>query len=461
MDDGSSPIIGLTIFLIFLIISAVLYGFSASIQNISLKAIEDYDDKHKNKAGKLENIIDNPDKFILTVHVVTMFMSMFAGVYEVRILARHLMSYTQDAMDIYNLDAVIYAVCAIMMAIVFVWIIIAFGVLIPKKLGSRYAEKWAFSLYSIAYLIMVILTPVTFTVKKIVNLILRIFGIDPNANEDSVTEEDIVSMVNEGHEQGSILTSEAEMITNIFEFDDKEVKDIMTHRTNIIAVDGTKSLIDTVTFMLAENYSRFPVYEGDIDNIVGIIHLKDTMIIHENGEHDNWRLIDIPGLIRKAEFIPETRNINTVFKVMQSEKLHMQIVIDEYGQTSGIVAMEDILEEIVGNIQDEYDEEEENIVKKEENTYIVNGMTTLEELSDKLGISIEDDDYDTINGYLISCLDRILNDDERPELDIDGYSFKVLEVHNKMISKVQLTMPADEIDEVSQDNEIIEENNEQ
>ena len=270
--------------------------------------------------------------------------------------------------------------------------------------------------------------------------------------DDNVTEEYIVNMVNEGHEQGVLLASEAEMIANIFELDEKEVKDIMTHRTNVVAINGEINLRDNIGIMLDEKYSRFPVYVENIDNIVGIIHLKDAIIIHERGEHDDWRLVDIPGIVREVGFIPETRNINDVFKDMQREKMHMQIVIDEYGQTSGIVAMEDILEEIVGNIQDEYDNEEENIIKKEENVYIVNGTTTLTELNDVLGLNIQDEDYDTINGYLISCLDRILNDDERPEFKKEGIEYKVLDVQNKMISKVQITIAADEIDEETDEN---------
>lgn len=454
MDDGSSPIIGLTIFIICLLISAVLYGFSSAIQNISLKAIEEYDEKTKGKAKKLENTIDNPDKFIYTVHVITMAMSMIAGTCVVRILSGKLADYMLTKGWLGMKMITLNIVCGIIISIVFIWIMMVVGVLLPKRFGSKYPEKWAFSLYTLVYSIMLMVTPVTIVVRAVVNIVLKICGIDPNSNEDSVTEEDIVSMVNEGHEQGVLRASEAEMIANIFELDEKEVKDIMTHRTNIVAIDGARQLRDMVTFMLSENYSRFPVFEGDIDNIVGIIHLKDAMRVHEENTHDDWRIMDIPGLIRKAEFIPETRNIDTVFKDMQREKLHMQVVIDEYGQTSGIVAMEDILEEIVGNIQDEYDEEEENILKKDENIYIVNGMTTLEELSDELGITIEDEDYDTINGYLISHLDRILSDDEHPELEIEGYIFKVLEVHNKMISKVQLTIPATEIDKD------IEENNE-
>ncbi|MBE5926678.1 MAG: HlyC/CorC family transporter [Lachnospiraceae bacterium] len=452
MDDGSNPIIGLIVFLVLLTLNAVLYCFNAAVQNISLKAIEEYDERMKGKAGKLNHIISHPDKLISTVHVMTMGMTIFTGLYVVRLVAHEISKlFLRNVESGINTTA-IYYIAVVLTAIMFIWIIVVAGVIVPKKIGVRNPEKWAFSLYTLTYIVCVTLTPLTIIIKGLSFVTLKLFGIDLNSGDENVTEEFIVNMVNEGHEQGVLLASEAEMIANIFELDDKEVKDIMTHRTNIVAIDGERNLRDNVNIMLNEKYSRFPVYVENIDNIVGIIHFKDAVIIHEQGEHDDWRLVDIPGVVREVGFIPETRNINDVFKDMQREKMHMQVIIDEYGQTSGIVAMEDILEEIVGNIQDEYDEEEENIIKKEENVYIVNGTTSLQEINDILELGIDDENYDTINGFLTACLDRILNDDERPEFEKDGIAYKVLEVQNKMISKVQVTLPADEINEETDEN---------
>lgn len=262
-----------------------------------------------------------------------------------------------------------------------------------------------------------------------------------NYNQENVTEEEIMSMVNEGHEQGVLMASEAEMITNIFEFGDKEAKDIMLHRKNIVAVNADWTLEETVKFIIEENHSRFPVYEDNIDNITGILNFKDAMVIREQHEYDEMKIKDVPGLIRNAGFIPETRNISALFKEMQSKKMHMVVVIDEYGQTSGLIAMEDILEEIVGNILDEYDEEENNITKIKDNVYNVSGMTPLEELEERIGIHLDvDEDYDTLNGYIISKLDKIPQDDENYEFVSDGYNFKVLSVEDKMISLVRIVV---------------------
>lgn len=271
------------------------------------------------------------------------------------------------------------------------------------------------------------------------------------AHEENVTEEDIMSMVNEGQEQGVLESSEAEMITNIFEFDDKEACDIMTHRKNIVALDGSMTVREAAQFVLKEtNNSRFPVYGDDLDDIIGTVHMRDVLIHAENGDEADKPISEVPGILRSACFIPETRNINSLFKEMQSQKIHMEIVIDEYGQTVGIVTMEDILEEIVGNILDEYDIDEQFITRSE-NTWMMNGMTPLEDVQDELKVEFPEEDldnYDTINGLLISKLDRIPKEGEQPEVRYLGYLFAVTKVANKMIHTVHVTpIPKEELEQ--------------
>ena len=277
------------------------------------------------------------------------------------------------------------------------------------------------------------------------------------AHEENVTEEDIMSMVNEGQEQGVLESSEAEMITNIFEFDDKEASDIMTHRKNIVALDGSMTVKEAAQFVLKEtNNSRFPVYGEDLDDIIGTVHMRDVLIHAENEDEAVKPLSEVPGILRSACFIPETRNINSLFKEMQSQKIHMEIVIDEYGQTAGIVTMEDILEEIVGNILDEYDVDEQFITRSE-NTWTMNGMTPLEDVQDELNVEFPEEDldnYDTINGLLISKLDRIPKEGEQPEVRYLGYLFAVTKVANKMIHTVHVTpIPKEELKQDGDDGE--------
>lgn len=284
------------------------------------------------------------------------------------------------------------------------------------------------------------------SVSQNVGIVKKMMNKIPFLHKDDVTEEEIISMVNEGHEQGVLLESEAEMIHNIFEFGDKEAKDIMTHRKNIAALDGEMTLEEAIHFIVENRYSRFPVYLENIDNIVGILHIKEALSFSLNTSLYGTPIKEIPGLVREVDFIPETRNINALFKEMQFVKNHMVIVVDEYGQTAGLVAMEDILEEIVGNILDEHDEEDVMIEQMPDGSYIMNGMASLEDVADILSMEVNTEDYDTLNGFLISLINKIPNDDEVFQVKFGGYDFLIQHVENKMIKSVRVTKSNEEAD---------------
>lgn len=261
---------------------------------------------------------------------------------------------------------------------------------------------------------------------------------------DDVTEEEIISMVREGHEQGTILASEAELIHNVFEFDDKEVKDIMTHRKNIVSLDGNMSFIDAIEFIIDTGKSRFPVYENDVDSIIGVLHIKDAFTFFEKNEVYRSSIKDIDGLIRPVDFIPETVNINDLFKKMQSKKSHLAMVVDEYGQISGLIAMEDILEELVGNIEDEHDEEENYIRKNDDETFIMDGMTEFSDVKEALSLPVDDDAYETLNGFIISLSDKIPEEGDKTVISAYGYRFSVMSVEDKVIKQVMIKKLAQE-----------------
>lgn len=270
--------------------------------------------------------------------------------------------------------------------------------------------------------------------KEKQNFFGRIF----KKNDEENVEQEILSMVSAGHENGVLESSEAKMINNIFEFVDKEASDICTNRNDIDALDKNTLLVDALNHMLKSSYSRYPVYDENIDHIIGILYLKDTCRVHAKNEELNEPISEVAGLIRKAMFIPETMNINDLFKTMQSDKTQMAVVLDEYGQTTGIVTMEDILEEIVGNIMDEYDVEKNSIRKRrgKEEEYIIDGQTSIEEINKNLGINIEEGEYQTLNGFMISRMDRLPEKNERFKTECDGYVFEILSVENRMVKKV-------------------------
>ena len=256
--------------------------------------------------------------------------------------------------------------------------------------------------------------------------------------EEDVTEE-IMDMVNESHEQGVLEENEAEMIGNIFEFGEKQVSDVMTHRNSIVALDDGITVREAFDRVMEENYSRYPVYNGDIDNITGVLHIRDLLKAYVEESNQNRTLGEVgEDILFKPYCIPETRNISPLFRQMQSDKIHMAIVVDEYGQTAGIVTMEDILEEIVGNILDEYDEEEEQIVTDADGSYVIEGQADLEDVEAKLGITFEAEDIDTLSGFMIYMFGRIPDDGESFDVEYKGFIFRTLEVRNRIILKVKV-----------------------
>ncbi len=262
------------------------------------------------------------------------------------------------------------------------------------------------------------------------------------SEEDQV--EEIISMVNESHEAGNLRATEATMIQKIFEFDDKDAKDVMVHRKDIIALDGESTLGDAIKFFNENHFSRIPVYLDDLDNIIGIIHLKDMFALATRTELHHRKVRDL-DILRTPEFVPETHGINTLFTQMQYTKNHMIIVVDEYGQTSGLITLEDILEEIVGNIQDEHDDEHEEISKIED-FYEMDGLVSLEDVGERLGIDFTDMEFETLNGFLIDRYGKIPQEHATFTIDAYGYRFEILDVEGRRITKVRVSRLDEDIE---------------
>lgn len=257
--------------------------------------------------------------------------------------------------------------------------------------------------------------------------------------------EELMEIVNESHELGVINTNEADMIQNIVEIRNKDAKDVMVHRKNVVALDGKMTLEETIGFINNNSFSRYPVYLDDIDDIIGSVHIKQLLKYVSDSKNLKKRIQDIDGLIREIGFIPETNAIYSVFNKMKIKKNHIAIVVDEYGQTSGIITMEDILEEIVGNIIDENDDEESGIVEITEDEYRIEGVTNIEEVEEILGIKI-DGDFETLNGFLTYMNGKIPAENSTFLVKAYGYKFQVIDVQNKVIQDVKVTKLDNETD---------------
>ena len=434
MDDGASPTRGLLIFLLLIFVDYVIFGFIAAMRNLNEAAVEKMERDGSKKAALLQKYMDKSERYMQVCQLLLLLSHMLQGFWQVPLWRAYFVGKVESRLLSVGCDVLIF--------FILMFLVLIFGIYTPEKVASRKPDIWAAVLVWPVRLFEVLFFPVIRLMDMLANLMARIFGVDPLSDTDDVTEEEIISMVKEGHEQGVLLASEAEMIHNIFEFGDKEAKDIMTHRKHIVALDGRMNFLEAMSFISENSYSRFPVYLEDLDNIIGLLHIKEALVLSLDQSIYKKEIKDIDGLVRDVEFIPETRNINSLFTAMQADKSHMVIVVDEYGQTSGIVALEDILEEIVGNIEDEHDEEDHMIESSPDGSYLMNGMADFSEVLETLAISPEEEeevDFETLNGFLISRIDKIPSDNEVYAIQSFGYLFEILSVESKRIQFVRVT----------------------
>lgn len=317
-------------------------------------------------------------------------------------------------------------------------LIIALGQYFPHKLGLQHDEGMTEKLIGFVEVISTVLRPVTVPLMLLTNLILKIFKQKTHVEDEVFSEEDVMSMLEAGKESGALKEEGTKMINSIFAFDDKLAYEIMTPRTDVFLIDIEDSPEEYLDELMKLRYSRIPVCKGDNDNIIGILHIKDYLIKARETSYEN---VDIEAILRKAYFVPDTKNIDSLFFELQMSKQQIAILIDEYGGFSGIVTMEDIIEQVMGDIDDEYDEEEEIIDKIDDNTYLVDGDVDLDDLDEELGIDLKSDNSETIGGFLIDILGEI--PDERDIgriIEFEDYKFKIMSVKERRIERVKIYM---------------------
>ena len=445
MDDGGPSAFYFMGLALLLILDVIVYGFGAALHNLKAEdlfgeALEEGEEPSEEENEKvkssgdafLSGLISNPTDYVNTVQLFVFILNIIIG----RFYVERFGLIVGSAFSVFD-ETLALILGQLVTAFLLLYVFLSIGVLLPKKLARRQPKGWAKILSPFIRVLMAVLKPFTKLIELTVHGIMYLFGIRDFDDDTDVTEEEIRSMVSEGQEQGVLQDSEANMITNIFEFSDKEVRDIMTHRNDICGIDGTMCLEDAISFMLQGNNSRFPVFLDNIDHIIGIVHIRDAVQKDSEPDNEKKEIRQIRGLMRQPMYVPETRNIESLFHSMQSTKTQIAIVIDEYGQTAGLVSMEDILEEIVGNIMDEYDEDESFITPSgKPGEFVALGRTPIETVEKRFGIDLHEDELETLNGLLISKMDRIPEEDEKFDVTIDGYNFSIISVQNHMITSV-------------------------
>lgn len=437
MDDYS--LWGISILILCTLIEACFYGFSAAITRVNATDFSVDIKKRNKKAIRAMQIVNEPRRFVNTMYITTSLLSLIMGSIVlsrfILLLNQSMLKSTQEILQFLIKNVPVYILALIFM--------ISFGMVIPRKLGATSPKKWIYRGLNFIGVCMLLCLPITWLVNAISGGILKMFGVELYSRSEKVTEENIMYMVNEGGEDGILEPEKVAMITNIFELNDKKAADVMTNRKNINALDAETTLQDAVEYVLNQGYnSRYPVYREDIDDIIGFVHMKDMFRLAQKERLSDMPIGQIKGLLRDVTMIPETRKLDTLFEEMRPNNKQIVIVVDEYGQTAGLLTIEDIVEEIVGNIMDEYDVEESMITQDRYGNFSIRGMASLDEVGERLDIEFTEeelDNFDTLNGYLTNLIDRVPKDGERFQLDVHGYNFRVNKIKNRTIQLVKVS----------------------
>lgn len=434
---------------IYIVLLLVLIGFNAffamselAIVSVNENRVRKLAQEGNKKAVKLLRLIEQPTGFLSTIQIGVTLSGFLASAVAADTFADMIVSALGHSVPIS--PSVLRLISIIVITILLSYVTLVLGELVPKRVAMKNSEGISYAVAGILSGMMTGLRPVVWFLTISTNGVLRLLRIDPNEEPEENTEEEIRFMLDAGNESGHIAEIDREMITNIFEFDDRTVEDIMTHRTEIIAVEDDSSLDEIASIAVKTGYSRIPVFDEDLDNVTGILYAKDLLEFVAK-DHPNF---NINELTRDPMYVVESTTCNKLLAQFQEKKIQMAIVVDEYGGTAGLVTMEDLLESIVGNIQDEYDNEEEDIILLSENHFLVDGIAPLEEVFEYFHLHYTEekhDDFDTIGGYILSQLGEIPQDDEHPSIQIENVVFTIQCMADRRVKKLEAEVIHEEI----------------
>lgn len=425
-----------------LIVFALLFmnGFFSATEMAVVSAndnrIRKEADNGSKSAKMLLRYIDNPASFLATIQVGVTIAGFLSSSFVGQTFAIRMAYVIQPE----GPTELVFSLSLVLFTLLTSYLSIVLGELVPKQIALSNPEGFSQKVIHFVRFFDIALAPFTWLVRASSSLVLKILHINPDDYKELASEEEIRMLLDQGKRSGSIHSDESDMIVNIFEFNDKEVSEIMTHRTSVVALSLKASLEETIDVAVHEKYSRIPVFDDDIDDIVGVLHIKDLLFyLADEKSRDTF---DLKILLREPYWVPESKNVDELFREMQREHVSLAVAIDEYGGTAGIVTIEDLLEEIVGNIQDEYDEEDYDITRNDDGTFVMSGLLSPEDINrilpDAYFPEDEESDYDTIAGLVISLLGRIPDSDENPSVDYRNMTFTVLAMDDRRIDRLQM-----------------------
>lgn len=439
---SSDPLIGPIILQIVLLFINAFFAMSEiaaiSINDTKLSRMAEQGNK---QAVTLFKLLQNPSRFLSTIQVGITLANLLGSAFAADNFAGRLSQWLRSIGLSQLSQNTLNTLCLVVITFALSYFTIVFGELVPKRIAQRYHEKIALGVAGAIRLIAMITRPFVWLLTVSTNGVLRLIGIDPDANEENVTEEEIRMLVDVGGEKGTIDANEREMISNVFEFNDRDAEELMTHRTDMVAFqleDSDEDIFETIN---TSGFSRFPVFDENADDIVGILNSRDYLI---NRLENNPK--PLKDLIRPAHFVPLSIPANILFAEMQRKKIHMSIVVDEYGGTNGLITMEDLIEEILGNIYDEYDTAETLIEDLGDGLYRIDGSTDLDDLAKLFDVNLPLEEFDTLGGMIFGELNAIPEDGSRPELDAYQLHIQVqkIEDHRIISALVHKIIPNEE-----------------
>lgn len=421
----------LIVLTILILINAYFAASEIAFISLNDAKIEKQAKEGNKKAKQIEKMLKTPSKFLATIQIGITLAGFLSSAFASETFADKIAPYLYNMIPAISLG-VWKSLSIIFITIILSFFTLVFGELVPKRIAMKHYEKISFATIGVIRTISIITAPFVKLLTSVTNGISKIFGVGEN-EEETVTEEEIKMMVDQGEESGTIKEDEKELINNVFEFNDITVSEIMRHRKDIFAVDINISTEELLEELSKEEYrySRIPVYDETIDEIKGVLYVKDVL------KNINKKTFKVKNVIKDAYFISQNRLINEVFKELQKNKKQLAIILDEYGGTAGIVTMEDILEELVGDIYDEYDKEESEYEKIDENTYILSGNMPIFDVNKLLEADIPEGEFDTISGFLQDKLGRIPDDKENPVIETEKVTYKIEKSEDKRIIKIK------------------------
>lgn len=454
--SGSDPGSPLAVQFIFLFILIVINAFSAAAEmavvSVNKNKIKVLAQEGNKRAVAVQKLIDNPNSFLSTIQIAVTLAGFLASASAAVGLSDDLGTY------IHGLglsETIARDMAVVIVTVVLSYVTLVLGELFPKRIALQHSEQIAMLVVRPVNFIAFFSKPFVWFLSASVNVLLRMTRQKVDVDDEEFSEDEVMSMLEVGQESGVLKEEGKKMINSIFAFDDKLAYEIMTPRTDVFSIDINDPMEEYIDKLMELRYSRIPVYDDDSDRIIGILNIKDYLIKAREAGFDN---VDIATIIRKPYFVPETKNIDSLFFELQKTRQQIAILIDEYGGFSGIVTMEDIVEEVMGEIDDEYDEEEPVIEKIDEHTYIVGGAMDLDDINEELGTKLNSDNSETIGGLIIDILGEIPDEsqDEERVIEFENYVFKIESVKDRRIEKVKLYIMPDK-----EDNEDSEEESEE